>query len=132
MEARLRALIVDDSELSRCMTGAIIGKVFSHNESVNGLEGVRMHQKAAENGMPYDIIFMDIVMPEMDGKEAVRKIREYESAAALNVTPIIMISASEMLGDIEGLVNGLLRKPSSRSLLNELLQRIFKGNIDPI
>jgi CheY-like chemotaxis protein len=80
----------------------------------------------------YDIIFMDIVMPEMDGKEAVRKIREYEASMGLEKKPIIMISASEMIDDIEGLVNGLIRKPTSSKLMNELLQQIFKGNIDPI
>ncbi|MEI6206999.1 MAG: response regulator [Desulfuromonadales bacterium] len=132
METRLKALIVDDSELSRLMTGTIIGKVFSYDEAENGLEGISMHHKAVESGMPYDIIFMDVVMPEMDGKEAVRKIRDYEATIGIENKPIIMISASEMLGDIEGLVNGLLRKPSSRALLNELLQNIFKGKIDPI
>ncbi len=129
MEPRLKALIVDDSELSRCMTGTIIGKVFSYDEAVNGRDGVAMHRKAVENGTPYDIIFMDIVMPEMDGKEAVRKIRDYESANGLEAKPIVMISASEMLGDIEGLVNGLFRKPTSRDLMNELLQNIFNGTI---
>jgi CheY-like chemotaxis protein len=132
MENRLKALIVDDSELSRLMTGTIIGKVFSYDGAENGIEGVRMHQKAVESGMPYDIIFMDIVMPEMDGKAAVKEIREYEAGISQAKVPIIMLSASEMLGDIEGLVHGLLRKPGSRALLNELLQNIFKGKIEPI
>ena len=72
---------------------------------------------------------MDIVMPEMDGKEAVRMIRRYEADNNLGNTPIIMISASEMLDDIEELVSGLFRKPTSRVLMNELLQKIFKGTI---
>ena len=68
-------------------------------------------------------------MPEMDGKEAVRMIRRYEADNNLGNTPIIMISASEMLDDIEELVSGLFRKPTSRVLMNELLQKIFKGTI---
>ena len=132
METRLKALIVDDSELSRCMTGTIIGKVFSFDEAENGKDGVAKHRKAVESGTPYDIIFMDIVMPEMDGKEAVRRIREYETSQNLETKPIIMISASEMLGDIEGLVSGLFRKPTSKELMNELLQNIFNVTISPI
>jgi hypothetical protein len=46
--------------------------------------------------------------------------------------PIVMISASEMVDDIADLVNGLMRKPTSSKLMNELLQEIFEGNIDPI
>lgn len=132
MGTRLKALIVDDSELSRCMTGLVIGKVFLFDEAENGLEGFSMYRTAVESGAPYDIIFMDVIMPEMDGKESVRKIREYEAEMSSDKKPIVMISASEMIDDIEGLVNGLLRKPSSRDLMNELLQKIFAGNIDPI
>jgi two-component system chemotaxis response regulator CheY len=132
MGTKLKALVVDDSELSRCMTGAVINKVFSHDEAENGLVAVNMYQKAVVSGMPYDIIFMDVIMPEMDGKEAVRKIREYEVTTGVQKKPIIMISASEMIDDIEGLVNGLMRKPTSKKLLNDLLQQIFKGNIELI
>ena len=129
METRLKALIVDDSEMGRCMTGAIVGKVFSFYEAENGKDAVTMYRVSVENKTPYDIIFMDIVMPEMDGKEAVRMIRRYEADNNLGNTPIIMISASEMLDDIEELVSGLFRKPTSRVLMNELLQKIFKGTI---
>jgi two-component system chemotaxis response regulator CheY len=132
MKNQLRALIVDDSDLSRFMTGTIIGKAFSYDEAENGIAGVRMYQQAVESGVPYDVVFMDVVMPEMGGKEAVRKIRVYESGAGHEATPIIMISASEMIDDIEGLVHGLMRKPTSRALMNDLLQNIFKGKIDPI
>ncbi|MFZ4855674.1 MAG: response regulator [Desulfuromonadaceae bacterium] len=132
MGTRLKALVVDDSELSRCMTGTVIAKGFSYDEAENGLDAVSMYQKAVVSGMPYDIIFMDVIMPEMDGKEAVRKIREYEATMGLERKPIVMISASEMIDDIAGLVNGLMRKPTSSKLMNELLQEIFKGNIEPI
>jgi two-component system chemotaxis response regulator CheY len=129
---KLKALVVDDSELSRQMTGIIISKVFAFDEAENGLVAVDKYRQAVGLEAPYDLIFMDIVMPEMDGKEAVRQIREYEAKIGREKAPIIMISASERIDDIESLVNGLLRKPPSRTLLNELLQDIFKGSIDPL
>ena len=123
---KLKALIVDDSIFIRQMTGVMIDKIFLYDEAENGVIAVRKHQEAVELGVPYDVIFMDIVMPEMDGKTAVRKIREYEANAGLENKPIIMISASEPIDDIEDLVNGLIRKPVSRPALNELLQDLFQ------
>ena len=120
---------MDDSEISRLITARVIGKVFVYDEAENGLIAVRKYQEAIELGAAYDIVFMDVVMPEMDGKEAVRKIREHEKNIGRPKVPIIMVSASEMLGEVEGLVNGLLRKPTSRPLLNEMLQELFKGKI---
>jgi two-component system chemotaxis response regulator CheY len=132
MEPRLKALIVDDSRISRCILAKVVDKVFLYDEAENGLIAVTKFQEAMDAGTPYDIVFMDIVMPEMDGKEAVRKIREYEEIQGREKSPIIMVSASEMLDEIKGLVNGLLRKPTSRPLLNEMLQKLFKGQIESI
>ena len=126
---KFKALIVDDSEFSRQFTGVIIHKIFAFDEAENGAIAVRKHREAVEFGAPYDIIFMDVVMPGMDGKKAVREIRAYEANTGQENKPIIMISASERIDDIEGMVNGLLRKPASRPLLNELLQDLFKGSI---
>jgi two-component system, chemotaxis family, chemotaxis protein CheY len=127
--SKLKALIVDDSELSRQITGIIIKKIFAYDEAEDGLVAVEKYRQAIKLGAPYDIIFMDIIMPEMDGKKAVRQIREDEANNGLKRSPIIMVSASERIDDIENMVNGLLRKPASRALLNELLQDVFKGNI---
>jgi two-component system, chemotaxis family, chemotaxis protein CheY len=127
---KLKALVVDDSEFSRQITGVTISKLFSFDEAEDGLIAVRKHREAVESGAPYDIIFMDIIMPEMDGKKAVKKIREYEASTGLANTPIIMISASEPIDDIEDMISGLLRKPASKPLLNEMLHDLFQGTLE--
>jgi len=128
-KVKLKALIVDDSEFSRQFTGVIINKIFAIDEAEDGLVAVEKHQQSVKLGTPYDIIFMDVIMPQMDGKKAVRQIREYEASIGRGNIPIIMISASEEIDDIENLVNGLLRKPASRPSLNELLQSVFEGTV---
>ena len=129
---RLKALIVDDSEMSRRITGRIIAKAFNCEEAENGLIAVDKYREAVESGDPYDIVFMDIIMPEMDGKDAVRKIREYEEGVDLQRVPIIMVSASEMIDEIEELVSGILRKAVSKQSLNSMLLDVFKGKIAPL
>ena len=129
---KLRALVVDDSGLSRRIVGSVIAKAFSYEEAENGLIALQKYQEAVESGAPYDIVFMDVIMPELDGKEAVRKIRIYEESLAIQKVPIIMVSASEMVDEIEELVDGLLRKAVKKSLLDPMLQEIFHGKIAPL
>ncbi len=132
MESPLRALIVDDAEMSRRITRRIISKVFICDDAENGLIAVSKYREAIESGAPYDVVFMDIVMPEMDGKEAVKTIRELETKLGVERTPIIMVSASEMLDEIDELVNGLLRKAVTRQSLNSLLFPLFDGRMEPL
>ena len=131
MDYKLKALIVDDSDLSRLLIATAIGKVCISDEAENGLIAVNKYKAAIDAGTPYDIVFMDVVMPEMDGKEAVKEIRKIESNLGRERTTIYMVSASEMLDEIEGLVSGLLRKPASRKLLDELFQKHFGEKLAP-
>jgi len=129
---KLRALIVDDAVISRRIICKIITNVFDYDEAENGLIALQKYQEAVELGKPYSIVFMDVIMPEMDGKEAVRKIRQYEESLAIPKAPIVMVTASEMIDDIEELVFGLLRKIVTKQLLDPMLQKIFSGKIAPL
>jgi CheY-like chemotaxis protein len=64
---------------------------------------------------PYDMILMDIQMPEMDGFTATRKIREFEGKNSLARTPIIGMTAHALVGDrdkcIEAGMDAYLPKP---------------------
>ena len=66
-----------------------------------------------------DLIFMDISMPGMDGREATRAIRESEAARGLKPVPIIALTAHAMEGDEEGIpasgMDRYLTKPLRKS-----------------
>jgi two-component system chemotaxis response regulator CheY len=125
LKANLKALIVDDSDMSRRIATRIVSRVFDCDQAEDGCVAVSKYMEAIDVGSPYDIVFMDVIMPEMDGKEAVRKIREHEESTGLRRTPIVMVSASESLDGIEGMVNGLLRKALSKQALDEILSELF-------
>jgi len=93
----------------------------------NGLEAVELYKI-----LDFDMIFMDIYMPDMDGYQATKAIKETDKYALLN-TPIIAVSASAFEEDIETAkragINDFLAKPIEVSKLKELLINYSKKNI---
>ncbi len=92
----MKALIVEDDLLGRLLLQKLLQPYATPYLAVNGLEAVEAVRLSLEEGEPYDLICMDIMMPEMDGQEALRRIREMESNAGIppsDGVKVIMISA---------------------------------------
>ncbi|MEM1273346.1 MAG: ATP-binding protein [Pseudomonadota bacterium] len=115
----VEVLLVEDNPINRRIAMGMLKPMgVTVTEAVNGSEGV-----AAAASRSFDIIFMDISMPELDGTEATRRIRAGPSASR-NV-PIVALTAHSMDEDIERFeaagMNGVLLKPISSDRLAEVL-----------
>jgi len=89
-----RILLVEDNEMNRDMLSRRLQrKGYEVAMAVTGTDGVAM---ALEG--PYDLILMDMSLPEIDGWEATRRIREAEGPSRI---PIIALTAHAMSGDRE-------------------------------
>jgi two-component system cell cycle response regulator DivK len=101
-------LIVDDNEQNRRLARDVLQFAgFRTLEAAGGLEGVAL---AAEHRP--DLVLMDIRMPDLNGSEAVRKLREDERTADI---PVVALTSSTMKGDRERFLadgfDGYLEKP---------------------
>jgi CheY-like chemotaxis protein/two-component sensor histidine kinase len=120
-------LIAEDVEINREIVISLLdGTGVTIEEAENGEEAVRMY---AANPTRYDLIFMDIQMPEMDGFEATRAIRRMADEDVPEV-PIIAMSANAFKEDIEmSLASGMnehLSKPVDYGKLIATLQKYLK------
>lgn len=95
--ARARILVVEDNPVNQRIVEAVLEKL-GHAVAVaeNGKEALEALDRAS-----YELILMDCQMPEMDGYEATRSIREREGRDALPRIPIIAMTANAMDGDRE-------------------------------
>ncbi len=115
----LHVLLVEDNEINRIVAREML-EAEGHSVTLahNGREGVDLSATTA-----FDLIFMDISMPVMDGRTATRKIRKGNGASAN--TPIVALTANAMAAEQEDFkadgMNGILTKPLSRSALRNVL-----------
>jgi len=128
-EARLRSLVVEDDFAGRLVLQTFLSRYGDCHIAANGREAVEAFAAASESGKAYDLICMDIMMPEMDGEEAVRKIRAIEEARGILShvgTKIIMTTAIDSLHEVMrcfgDLCDAYLVKPIDLSLLQERMR----------
>ncbi len=124
----MKTLIVEDDFTSRLLLQEYLKDYGSLHVAVNGVEAVDAVSIALENGDPYDLICMDIMMPEMDGHSALRELRMLEEIREIPPSrraKIIMTTALGSMKDVMEAYNdacdGYLLKPIVRAVfLKEL------------
>ncbi|MDD6040067.1 MAG: response regulator [Clostridia bacterium] len=122
-----RALLAEDNELNREIALEILGEYgLDIDVAENGAEAVK--KVVASKPGDYDLVFMDIQMPIMDGYEATRLIRALEDPA-LAAIPILAMTANAFDEDrkaaMECGMNGFLSKPISVEEIIQTLQNLF-------
>jgi signal transduction histidine kinase/CheY-like chemotaxis protein len=95
----IHALIVEDNPINQKMIQHTLKNMGITSECAdNGQEGLNAYMLKSEQ---YDVIFMDIQMPIMNGVDATKHILEYEKNKGLTHTPIIAVTANALKGDRE-------------------------------
>ena len=118
-----RILLADDNPINQEVAANIIAKLGLRSDSVaDGSEAI-----AALRRRSYDLVLMDVQMPEMDGFEATRRIRAVESRSPGKRVPIIAMTAHAMSGDrercLEAGMDAYLSKPIAPRALAETLAK---------
>jgi len=120
---RLRILLAEDNAINRKVALAILAKLgYKADTAEDGLQAVRALEER-----PYDLVLMDVQMPEMDGFEATRVIRDPTSKVRNHAVPVVALTAHAMAGDRERcLAAGMddyLQKPIDPHELDRILAR---------
>ena len=117
-----KVLVVDDSKLNLKVAENVLKNFKVSTETVtSGLECL-----SCVNSKKYDIIFMDIMMPNMNGVEVLKKLREEQ----VNI-PVIALTADAIEGQEEKYISegfdGYLSKPIDKTKLKVILNKYLKG-----
>jgi PAS domain S-box-containing protein len=120
---QLRVLVAEDNQINQMVAIKILRKCGYKADAVaNGAEAIE-----AIRQIPYDLILMDCQMPEMDGFEATRRIRNGDAGSRNAGLPIVAMTAHAMKGDrercLESGMNDYLPKPVQPAVLGQTLAK---------
>jgi len=122
-DARLDVLVVEDNRVNQRVATLMLNKL-GHSVSVanNGIEALECIEAGG-----YDLIFMDMQMPVMDGLETTIKVREREQKTGKHI-PIVAMTANAMQGDrercLEAGMDDYVSKPIHRDVVIEAIKRV--------
>ncbi len=127
----MKILIVDDDLVSRKYLHGILRRYGYCEIAANGKEAIEYFELSIQKKEPYDMVFLDIMMPEMDGDETlemIRKIEEEAEIAAGQGAKIAMISA---LNDKKNILSSFskgceyyLVKPVHHDKIQEIMEEV--------
>jgi two-component system sensor histidine kinase/response regulator len=126
---RVRVLVAEDNAVNqRVVQGMLRARACEVTLAGNGREAVDAWQLTR-----FDVIFMDVQMPEMDGFEAVAAIRAAEASSGRPRVPIVALTAHALAGDAERCLaagmDGYLSKPLRRGTLDDEMERLGFGQV---
>lgn len=131
MEREIKTLIVDDDKMCGYVAQSIMKKFGPVDVASSGLEAISKFERAFVS-TPYATIILDIMMPEMDGQQVMKKIREIEFKHGViksNRVKIIMLSAIDdkrtILSSFQGGCEAYLTKPLIAKVLEETVKEVF-------
>ncbi len=125
----MRILVAEDEFTARTLLTGLLAPLGTCDVAVDGQEAVFAVERALKEGRPYELICLDIVMPGVDGREALRAIREAERAHGLLVgsgaAAIIMTTAQDtarsILDSFADQADGYIVKPVEHDRLMQTL-----------
>ena len=119
----MRVLLVEDNPVNQALTRRLLEKLRGTVTTANnGLEASRLWQT-----QPFDLILMDCVMPEMDGFEATRQLRQWEQEQQAPRVPVVALTASATEDDEEQChaagMDSFIAKPVKMEMLRAVLEQ---------
>ena len=127
----MRILIVEDDAASRSLMEVLLVAYGQCSMAENGLEAVELFEKALEENQPFKLICLDIMMPVLDGLEALKRIREIEKSHSIDsekgvaviMTTTVSQKSKVMRSFHEG-CSGYLVKPISKDALEKEMKKL--------
>jgi len=136
-EKSLSILVAEDNEINALLARALLERL-GHRPTMaaNGRIATQSFLDARAAGTPFDLVLMDVQMPEVDGLEAARRIRAAETEAGAERVKMLALTANVQTEDHDACLaagmDGLLTKPLERERLRELLDALSPTGSAPL
>ena len=125
----MKILLAEDDFVTRKFMASFLSKYGECDVTVDGMEAVDAFMLALEEGEPYDLVCLDIMMPVMDGYQAARAIRQLDHQRAGKI-PVIAMTANAFAEDVvkakKAGMNDHIAKPLDRKKMRAVLAKYIE------
>ncbi|MEZ4527246.1 MAG: response regulator [Desulfobacterales bacterium] len=125
----MKILIAEDDFISRRILKEILSPYGDCDVVVDGEEAVQAFQMAIEEKKPYDLICMDIMMPNTDGHEALKRIRETEKAEGIRGSAEVKVIMVTALDDPKTVFQAFYKGGATSYIVKPIDQKKVTGEI---
>ena len=130
-DKNIKALIIEDEEVAREKLLMMMNKFADCSFSETGEGGLRSFSESLSSGNYFDIVLLDISLPDVNGKMVLKRIHELEQEQAVpveNKTKVVMVTASsseeDLFGSIQNRCDDYLLKPVTEEILKDKLKAV--------
>jgi two-component system chemotaxis response regulator CheY len=121
----MKSLIVEDNPVSSQVLEKMISKYGAFDVVADGGKSIDHFRKAHESNSPYDLILMDIMIPEIDGLQSVLTMRETEGQLNIPVTQRVKVIMTTALNDPRTLMKALYKSDANSYFIKPIrLQKL--------
>jgi two-component system chemotaxis response regulator CheY len=127
----MRMLIVEDEFTSRKILGRFLARYGEVDVAVDGEEALSALEDARDQETPYDVVFLDVMMPGLSGHDVLAKVRENErerDVPAGHQLKVVMTTAADGKADVlsafRAQVEAYLTKPLDRAKVDQALTKL--------
>jgi len=127
----MRVLIAEDDFLGRRLMQYYLSEYGSCDIAVDGNEAIELFKMGIDEGRPYDLVCLDIMMPLFDGQAVLKMIRDYENMVGLQGNDGVKIIMTTALDDFDNIRNAFteqceayLVKPIEKEKIRETLKEL--------
>jgi len=127
----MKILIAEDEMISRRFINKFMSKYGDCDITVDGAEAIDVFELALEEGNPYDLVCLDIMMPEVDGLQALKEIRRLEKVHHIEEDKRVKIIMTTALNDVENVKctfkegsEGYAVKPIDTKKMIQVIERL--------
>jgi|LSQX01.1.fsa_nt_gb two-component system chemotaxis response regulator CheY len=124
----MRILIVEDDSASRTFLFKYLSRFAECDITIDGIEAIEAYILSLEEGNPYDLILLDIMMPKLDGVSALEKIRGIEIQNSIPPKDRVKVIITTALSETQSVsrlpqnyYDSFIMKPFNTQTINEVI-----------
>ncbi|RPJ09328.1 MAG: response regulator [Spirochaetaceae bacterium] len=121
----MRVLVAEDDFGSRKLLQSILTEYGECDAAVDGEEAVQAFKLAWKEKRPYDLVCMDIMMPKVNGQEALKAIRDFERDTGVKPSQEVKVIMTTVLDDPKNVIDALYKGGASAYVVKPINKEKF-------